>query len=158
VNPNNPNAEPQTRDLQAAARTLGLQLVILAAGSDRDIDGIFAMLRERQIEALLVTADGFFFGLPDKLATLAARHAVPTFYPLSDYVRAGGLISYGANLSESWRQAGVYIGKIVKGTKVTDLPIIQPTKFELVINMKTAKALDLDIPPTLLARADEVIE
>ena len=158
VNPNNPNAEPQTRDLQAAARTLGLQLVILAAGSDRDIDGIFATLRERQIEALLVTADGFFFGLPDKLATLAARHAVPTFYPLSDYVRAGGLISYGANLSESWRQAGVYIGKIVKGTKVTDLPIIQPTKFELVINMKTAKALDLDIPPTLLARADEVIE
>ena len=158
VNPNNPNAEPQTRDLQAAARTLGLQLVILAAGSDRDIDGIFATLRERQIEALLVTADGFFFGLPDKLATLAARHAVPTFYPLSDYVRAGGLISYGANLSESWRQAGVYVGKIVKGTKVTDLPIIQPTKFELVINMKTAKALDLDIPPTLLARADEVIE
>jgi putative ABC transport system substrate-binding protein len=158
VNPNNPNAEPQTRDLQAAARTLGLQLVILAAGSDRDIDGIFATLRERQIEALLVTADGFFFGLPDKLATLAARHAVPTFYPLSDYVRAGGLISYGANLSESWRQAGVYVGKIVKGTKVTDLPIIQPTKFELVINMKTAKAIDLDIPPTLLARADEVIE
>src|SRR5262245_64371242 len=105
VNPNNPNAEPQTRDLQAAARMLGLQLVILAAGSERDIDGVFATLRERRIEALLVTADGFFFGLPDKLATLAARHAVPTFYPLSDYVAAGGLISYGANLSESWRHA-----------------------------------------------------
>jgi putative ABC transport system substrate-binding protein len=158
VNPNNPNAEPQTRDLQAAARTLGLQLVILAAGSDRDIDGIFATLRERQIEALLVTADGFFFGLPDKLATLAARHAVPTFYPLSDYVRAGGLISYGANLSESWRQAGVYVGKIAKGTKVADLPIIQPTKFELVINMKTAKILGLDVPPHLQQLADEVIE
>jgi ABC-type uncharacterized transport system substrate-binding protein len=157
VNPNNPNAEPQTRDLQAAARTLGLQLVILAAGSDRDIDGIFATLRERQIEALLVTADGFFFGLPDKLATLAARHAVPTFYPLSDYVRAGGLISYGANLSESWRQAGIYVGKIVKGTKVTDLPIIQPTKFELVINMKIAKALGLNVPDKLLVAADEVI-
>ena len=96
VNSNNPNAEPQMRDLQAAARMLGLQLVILAAGSDRDIDGVFATLRERQIEALLVTADGFFFGLPDKLATLAARYAVPTFYPLSDYVRAGELISYGA--------------------------------------------------------------
>src|SRR5215831_13004712 len=124
---NNPNAEPQMRDLQAAARMLGLQLVILAAGSDRDIDGVFATLRERRIEALLVTADGLFFGLPDKLATLAARHAVPTFYPLSDYVRAGGLISYGANLSESWRQAGIYVGKIVKGTKVADLPVIQPT-------------------------------
>jgi putative tryptophan/tyrosine transport system substrate-binding protein len=118
----------------------------------------FSTARERQVEALLVTADGLFFGLPDKLATLAARHALPTFYPLSDYARAGGLISYGANLSESWRQAGIYVGKIVKGTKVTDLPIIQPTKFELVINMKTAKALDLDVPPYLQQLADEVIE
>src|SRR5215470_10971670 len=124
VNPNNPNAEPQVRDLQAAARTLGLRLVILPAGSDRDIDGIFAALKEQQIEALLVTADGLFFGLPDKLATLAARHAVPTFYPLSDYVKAGGLISYGANLSASWRQAGIYVGKIVRGMKVADLPVI----------------------------------
>jgi putative tryptophan/tyrosine transport system substrate-binding protein len=158
VNPNNPNAAPQTRDLQAAARMLGLQLVILAAGSDRDIDGVFATLRERQIEALLVTADGLFFGLPDKLATLAARHAVPTFYPLSDYVRAGGLISYGANLSESWRQAGVYVGKLIKGTKVGELPIIQPTKFELVVNIKTAKGLGLDVPVHLQQLADEVIE
>jgi ABC-type uncharacterized transport system substrate-binding protein len=158
VNPNNPNAEPQARDLQAAARTLGLQLVILAAGSDREIDSIFATLRERQIEALLVTADGFFFGLPDKLATLAARHAVPTFYPLSDYVAAGGLISYGANLSESWRQAGIYVGKIVKGTKVADLPVIQAAKFELLINLKTARALGLEIPSKLLALADKVIE
>jgi putative ABC transport system substrate-binding protein len=147
VNPNNPNAEPQGRDLQAAARTLGLQLVTLSAGSDRDIDDIFATARERHIEALLVTADGLFFGLPDKLAALAARHA-----------RAGGLISYGANLSESWRQAGTYVGKIVKGTKVTDLPISQPTKFELVINMKAAKALGLDVPPYLQQLADEVIE
>jgi putative tryptophan/tyrosine transport system substrate-binding protein len=158
VNPNNPNAAPQTRDLQAAARMLGLQLVILAAGSDRDIDGVFATLRERRIEALLVTADGLFFGLPDKLATLAARHAVPTFYPLSDYVRAGGLISYGANLSESWRQAGVYVGKLIKGTKVGELPIIQPTKFELVVNIKTAKGLGLDVPVHLQQLADEVIE
>jgi putative ABC transport system substrate-binding protein len=158
VNPNNPNAEPQMRDLQAAARTLGLRLVILAAGSDRDIDGIFAALKEQQIEALLVTADGLFFGLPDKLATLAARHAVPTFYPLSDYVGAGGLISYGADLSESWHQAGIYVGKIIRGTKVNDLPIIQATKFELLINLKAARALDLLVPPALLVAADEVIE
>src|SRR5262249_60756402 len=148
----------QTRDLQAAARMRGLQLVILAAGSDRDIDGVFATLRERRMEALLVTADGLFFGLPDKLATLAARHAVPTFYPLSDYVRAGGLISYGANLSASWRQAGIYVGKIVGGASVADLPVIQPTKFEMVINMKAAKALSLDVPPHLQQLADEVIE
>jgi putative ABC transport system substrate-binding protein len=158
VNPNNPNAEPQARDLQAAARTLGLQLIILAAGSDREIDSIFATLRERRIEALLITADGFFFGLQEKLATLAARHAVPTFYPLSDYVAAGGLISYGANLSDSWRQAGIYVGKIVKGTKVADLPVIQAAKFELVINLRTARALGLEIPAKLFALADNVIE
>ena len=105
-----------------------------------------------------MTADGLFFGLPDKLAALAARHAVPTFYPLSDYVRAGGLISYGANLSESWRQAGVYVGKLIKGAKVGELPIIQPTKFELVINIRTAKALGIEVPPMLIARVDEVIE
>jgi putative ABC transport system substrate-binding protein len=158
VNPNNPNAEPQSRDLQAAARTLGLEVVILAAGSDQEIDAIFGRMQERRIEALLVTADGLFFGLPDKLATLAARYAMPTFYPLSDYVAAGGLISYGANLSESWRQAGIYVGKIVKGAKIADLPVIQATKFELAINLKTAKSLGLEVPPTLLARADEVIE
>jgi putative ABC transport system substrate-binding protein len=158
VNPNNPNAEPQARDLQAAARKLGLQLIILAAGIDREVDSIFATFKERQIEALLVTADGFFFGLQDKLATLAARHAVPTFYPLSDYVKAGGLISYGANLSESWRQAGIYVGKIVKGRKVADLPVMQATKFELVINLKAAKALGLTVPQTLQVAADEVVE
>jgi putative ABC transport system substrate-binding protein len=158
VNPNNPNAEPQARDLQAAARALGLQLVILGAGNDREIDSIFTTLKERQVEALLVTADGFFFGLPDKLATLAARHAVPTFYPLSDYVAAGGLISYGANLSESWHQAGIYVGKMVKGAKVVDLPVLQAAKFELAINLNTARALGLEIPPRLLALADEVIE
>jgi putative ABC transport system substrate-binding protein len=158
VNPNNPNAEPQSRDLQAAARALGLQPVILSAGSDGEIDSVFATLRERQIEALLVTADGLFFGLQEKLATLAARYAMPTFYPLSDYVAAGGLISYGANLSESWRQAGIYVGKILKGTRPADLPIMQSAKFELVINLKTAKALALTVPQTLLVAADEVIE
>ena len=158
VNPNNPNAEPQARDLQAAARTLGLEVVILAAGTDQEIDAIFGRMQERRIEALLVTADGLFFGLPDKLATLAARYAMPTFYPLSDYVAAGGLISYGANLSESWRRAGIYVGKIVKGTKIADLPVIQATKFELAINLKTAKSLGLTVPEKLLVAADEVIE
>jgi putative ABC transport system substrate-binding protein len=152
------HAEPQARDLQAAARTLGLQLITLAAGSDREIDSVFATLRERKIEALLITADGFFFGLQDRLATLAVRHAVPTFYPLSDYVAAGGLISYGANLSESWRQAGIYVGKIVKGAKVADLPVIQASKFELMINHKTARALGIELPSKLLALADKVIE
>jgi putative ABC transport system substrate-binding protein len=158
VNPNNPNAEPQLRDLQASARMLGLQIITLAAGSDREIDSVFATLGERKIEAMLVTADGFFFGLQDQLVPLAARHAVPTVFPLSDYVAAGGLISYGANLSESWRQTGAYVGKIVTGTKTTDLPVMQSAKFELVINLKTAKALRLEIPPKLLALADKVIE
>jgi putative tryptophan/tyrosine transport system substrate-binding protein len=158
VNPNNPNAEPQSRDLHAAASALGIQLNILAAGSDGEIDSVFATLRERKIEALLVTADGLFFGLQEKLASLAAHHAVPAFYPLSDYVAAGGLISYGANLSESWRQTGNYVGKIMKGGKPADLPIMQSAKFELVINMKTAKALGLKVPQTLLVAADTVIE
>jgi ABC-type uncharacterized transport system substrate-binding protein len=158
VNPNNPNAEPQARDLQAAASAIGLKLVILPAGTDSEIDSIFANLRERHIEALLVTADGLFFGLGDKLAMLAARYAMPTFYPLSDYVAVGGLISYGANLSESWRQAGIYAGKIIKGAQVADMPVFQATNFELTINLKTAKALGLEIPPKLLALADKVLE
>jgi putative ABC transport system substrate-binding protein len=158
VNPNNPNAEPQLRDLQASAPILGLRLVPLAAGTVREIETAFATLRERQIEAMLVSADGFFFGLQDELVPLAARYAVPTVFPLSDYVVAGGLISYGANLSESWRQTGIYVGKIVKGMRTTDLPIEQSAKFELVINLKTAKVLGLEIPPKLLALADKVIE
>jgi putative ABC transport system substrate-binding protein len=115
-------------------------------------------LREQRIEALLVTADGLFFGLGNKLAVLAARYAMPTFYPLSDYVAVGGLISYGANLSESWRQAGIYVGKIIKGAQVADMPVFQATNFELTINLKTAKALGLEIPPKLLALADKVVE
>jgi len=158
VNPNNPNAEPQARDLQAAASALGRKLVILAAGTDSEIDSIFANLREQRIEALLVTADGLFFGLGNKLAMLAARYAMPTFYPLSDYVAVGGLISYGANLSESWRQAGIYVGKIIKGAQVADMPVFQATNFELTINLKTAKALGLEIPPKLLALADKAVE
>src|SRR5262249_54090302 len=125
VNPNNPNAGPQTHDLQEAARALDLQLAVLPAGSGPEIDQVFTTLSERHIKALLVTADGFFFGLQNKLAILSARYGVPTFYPLSDYVAAGGLISYGANLSESWRQAGVYVAKILRGAKPADLPVVQ---------------------------------
>jgi ABC-type uncharacterized transport system substrate-binding protein len=158
VNPNNPNAGPQAHDLQEAARSLGLQIAILSAGSDAEIDNVFATFRERHIEALLVTADGFFFGLQNKLAILSARYGVPTFYPLSDYVTAGGLISYGANLSESWRQAGIYVAKILKGAKPADLPVMQSEKFELAINLKTAKALNVIVPASLIARADTVIE
>jgi putative tryptophan/tyrosine transport system substrate-binding protein len=158
VNPNNPNAGPQARDLEEAVQALGLQLVVLEAGTDSAIEKVFANLSERRIEALLVTADGFFFGLQTELAKLAARHAVPAFYPLSDYVTAGGLISYGANLSESWRQAGIYAARILKGAKPTDLPIMQSEKFELAINLKTAKALNLAVPASLVARADVVVE
>jgi putative ABC transport system substrate-binding protein len=158
VNPNNSNLEPQLSDLEAAAGGLGLKIVALSAGDESEIDRAFATLAQHGIQALLVTADGFFFGLQDKLATLAARYAVPAFYPLSDYVQAGGLISYGANLAESWRQAGTYVAKIAKGAKPSDLPVMQPAKFELVLNAKTAKALRLEVPPKVLALADKVIE
>ena len=158
VNPNNSNVEPQLRDLRVAAGELGLQIVALSAGDESEIDSVFARLTEQKIEALLVTADGFFFGLQDKLATLAARYAVPAFYPLSDYVLAGGLISYGANLAESWQQAGAYVARIIKGAKPSDLPIMQPAKFELVVNVRTAKALRLEIPAKVLALTDKVVE
>jgi putative ABC transport system substrate-binding protein len=158
VNPNNSNVEPQMRDLRAAATGLGLQIVALPARDESEVDRVFTTLTQQKVQALLVTADGFFFGLQDKLAGLAARYGVPAFYPLSDYVFAGGLISYGANLAESWRQAGTYVARIVKGTKPSDLPIMQPEKFELVLNSKTAKALQLEIPSKVLALADQVVE
>jgi ABC-type uncharacterized transport system substrate-binding protein len=158
ANPNNPNSAPQVRDLQAAAQALGIQLIILGGGSEREIDTTFVTLPQRRIGALVVTADGFLISRQDQLVTLAARHAVPTIYPLRQYVDAGGLISYGANLPEAFRHAGVYVGKILKGAKPADLPVEQPTTFELVLNLKTAKALGLTIPPSLLQRADQVIE
>jgi putative ABC transport system substrate-binding protein len=157
VNPNNSNVEPQFRDLRAAASGLGLQIVALAR-NESEIDRVFETLVQQKIQALLVTADGFFFGLQDKLATLAARYGLPAFYPLSDYVLAGGLVSYGANLAESWQQAGTYVGRVVKGARPSDLPIMQPAKFELVLNTTAAKALGLEIPPKVLALADRVVE
>ena len=158
VNPTNPNAEPQLRDAQAAAYALGQQLVVLDAATEREIESVFATLAERQVGALLVTADGFLIGRQDQLVALAARYAVPTMYPLSQYVTAGGLISYGASLSDAFHQTGIYVGRILKGANPADLPVLQSAKFELVINLKTAKALGLDMLPTLLALADEVIE
>jgi len=156
--PSNPNAEPQLRDLQAAASTLGRELVVFGADNAQEIDKNFAMMAQRRIGALVVTADGFLIGRQDQIVALAARYGMPTMYPLSQYVVAGGLISYGANLPDAYRQTGIYVGRILKGAKPTDLPVLQPTKVELVINRKTAKALGLQIPDKLLALADEVIE
>jgi putative tryptophan/tyrosine transport system substrate-binding protein len=158
ANPTNPNAEPQLRDLQAAARALGVQLVTVGASNDQEIDSVFPTLPLRQIGALVVTADGYLIGRQDQLVALANRYALPTIYPLRQYAEAGGLMSYGANLSDAFRQCGIYVGKILKGAKPADLPVLQPSTYELVINLKTAKALGLTVPATLQAFADEVIE
>jgi putative tryptophan/tyrosine transport system substrate-binding protein len=158
ANPINPNAERQLKDLQAAARTLGLQLVTVGASNDAEIDSVFQTLSQRRIGALIVTADGYLISRQDQLVALADRYAVPTIYPLRQYAEAGGLMSYGANLPDAFRQCGIYVGKILKGEKPTDLPILQPSTYEFVINLKTAKKLGLTVPPTFEALADEVIE
>jgi ABC-type uncharacterized transport system substrate-binding protein len=158
LNPNGPNAELQLRELEAAARSVGQQLRILNASSGRELEVAFAQLAEQRPGGLLVAADPFFISRRDQIAALAARHAMPTIYNNRQYAEVGGLISYGTRVTDSHQQVGLYVARILKGAKPSDLPVLQPTKFELVINLKTAKALGLDIPPTLLARADEVIE
>jgi putative ABC transport system substrate-binding protein len=158
VNPNNETTPRIMRDVQEAARVKGLQLAILKAGTESEIDAAFASLVEQQAGALVVGADPFFGDRREQVVALAARHAVPAIYTVRENVAAGGLISYGASFPAVFRLAGVYAGKILKGAKPADLPVQQPTTFELVVNLKTAKALGLTVPPSILARVDEVIE
>jgi putative ABC transport system substrate-binding protein len=158
VSPTFPSAKVQTRDAQEAARELGIRIEVLNVGSERDLEAIFASLRQQRISSLVVNPSPMFYNLHQQIIALAARHAVPTIYYTRDYAVAGGLMSYGTSLVEAAREAGVYAGRILKGDKPAELPVLQPTKFEFVINVKTARALGLDVPHRLLALADEVIE
>jgi putative ABC transport system substrate-binding protein len=158
VNPNNSNTERIIGDMQEAARAKGVQLPILKAGTESEIDAAFATLVLLHAGALVVVGDPFFGNWREQLVMLAARHGVPAIYPIHEFAAAGGLISYGSSLAASFRQVGIYAGKILNGTKPADLPVQQPTTFELVVNLNTAKALGLTVPPSILARADEVIE
>ena len=160
VNPRNPNAESSIADTQASAKILGVKLLVVNAVNASDLDVAFATIVQQRAEARVVGTDVLFNGprRTQQLITLAAVHAVPTMFSGRDRVAAGGLISYAIDIDDMLRQAGVYIGRILKGEKPADLPVLQPTKFELAINLKTAKALGLTVPPSLLARADEVIE
>jgi putative ABC transport system substrate-binding protein len=158
VNPNNATAERVIRDVHEAARTKGLQLHVLKAGTESEIDAAFASLVQLHASALVVGADPFLSSRREQLVALASRHAVPASYAWREFADAGGLISYGPSLTSAIRLVGIYAGKILKGAKPADLPVQQPTKFELVINIKTAKSLGLTVPPPLLAQADDVIE
>ena len=158
VNPNNPNAETIIQEMQEAARVKGVQLHVLKAGTESEIDTAFATLIQLHVDALVEGADSFLSSRRDQLVALAARYAIPASYEGRHFAEAGGLISYGPSFSALFRLLGTYVGKILNGAKPADLPVQQPTTFELVVNMKTAKALGLTIPPSILARADEVIE
>ena len=165
VNPRSPQgigsnteAEEQARDAHAAASAMGPQLIVVRASSEREIDEAFAAIVQQRAAALVVASDIFLSTRHDQMIALATRHAMPTIYPQPDAVISGGLLSYGIDIANSYRQVGGYIGRILKGAKPSELPVLQPTKFLLAINLRTAKALGLEVPPALLARADEVIE
>jgi putative ABC transport system substrate-binding protein len=158
INPNYADAENQLRDVQEAAARLGVQLVVVRANAESDFNAAFSTVVQQRSGALLVCASPFFNNRREQLVVLAARHALPTIYEWRDFAAAGGLMSYGTSLADAYRQAGVYAGQILKGAKPVDLPIVQATRFEFVINLSTAKALGIEVPPTLSARADEVIE
>jgi putative tryptophan/tyrosine transport system substrate-binding protein len=158
IDPNYPSAESESRDAQEAAARFGVTALVLAAGTEQDIDTAFATLAQRGAGALLVTQNPLFLARREQLFALAMRHGLPAMYSLREFPVNGGLASYGPDFKEGFRQAGIYVGRILKGTRPADLPVLQPTKFELVINLKTAKALGLDVPDKLLALADEVIE
>jgi putative tryptophan/tyrosine transport system substrate-binding protein len=149
---------PDTKQAKAAADSLGREIHVVYASTERDLGTAFAALIERRVAALVVVPDALFVGQREQLATLAARHAIPTIYSNRAYADAGGLMSYGASQLDAHRQAAIYVGRILSGEKPADLPVIQPTRFELVVNLKTARALHLQVPDKLLALADEVIE
>ena len=158
IRPTGPSSEATLRDIEPAAHVLGFQVQVLNASTAREIDAAFATLRRERLDALFLGADPFFTSRRVQLANLATRHVVPMISATREVPEAGGLISYGANIADGWRQVGVYVGRILRGTKPADLPVVQSTKFELVINAQTARILGVDVPAALLARADEVIE
>jgi putative tryptophan/tyrosine transport system substrate-binding protein len=158
INPNNPESVRQPAELQHAGRAIGLELLVLTATSAGDIDAAFTAMVQNRVGGLLIGSDPFFLNRREQIIALAAQHTIPTVYSGREAAGAGGLMSYGNSLADAYRRAGIQTGRILKGTKPSELPVDQATKFELHINLKTAKALGLEVPPTLLARADEVIE
>jgi len=158
VNPDNPNTETEVRELEEAARTLRLQILVLRARAEEDLTSAFAAIVQQRAGAVIVSFDSFFSSRRKQVAAVAARNSIPAVSHWREFTEAGGLMSYGTNLVDAYRQMGVYAGKILNGAKPADLPVVRPTKFELVINRKTANALGLTVPPSLLARADEVLE
>jgi putative ABC transport system substrate-binding protein len=158
TNPKYPGVKGQIEEVQETASSLGLKSILLAASDEDELSAAFASAKQQGAGALLVASDPFFNSHSGRFVTLAAQHSIPTIYPQREYVRGGGLISYGPDFADGYRNGGLYVGRILKGAKPAELPVVQPVKFELIINLKTAKTLGLDVPPTLLATADELIE